>query len=192
MVEIKDLFGNINQDEYKVHLAIGGKGRDNHAPLKAFKRNEFQEWQSDQKKHNFKKKYIFSLIYYKKGEWMFAGIYEKISFKEVKDRIRYKTKLLDKYEDLIGRLIIGYDRIGQQSYRHLANIYEHFKLVEILRDRVSIKQFPGFENLNECFIDLKFIIESEEESWKSALSNFFVKNATKPCSKTLKKTFLTS
>lgn len=69
MVEIKDLFGEISVDEYKAHLAIGGKGRDNDAPLRAFVRNEFKEGQEDQKLRNFEKKYIFSLIYYKKGEF---------------------------------------------------------------------------------------------------------------------------
>ena len=171
MIEIKDLFGDINLGDYKTHFAIGGKGRDNDVPLRAFKRNEFQEWQNIQKLHNFEKDYIFSLIYYKKGEWMFAGIYKVISSKEVNDRIRYETKLLDKYEDLIGRLIIGFDKEYRQSYPYLANVYEQFKFVEILRDRASIDRFPGFENLNICFSDLQFIIENEEESWKSALSN---------------------
>ena len=66
MVEIKDLFGDIKQEEYKAHFAIGGKGRDNDVPLRAFIRNEFKEGQEDQKLRNFEKKYIFSLIYYKK------------------------------------------------------------------------------------------------------------------------------
>ena len=171
MVEIKDLFGDIKQEEYKAHFAIGGKGRDNDMPLRAFIRNEFKEGQEDQKLHNFEKKYIFSLIYYKKGEWMFAGIYEVISSKEVADRIRYETKLLDKFEDLIGRLIIGYDKEFRQSYPHLTNVYEHFKLVEILRDRVSIEEFPGFENVKASFSDLKYIVKNEEKSWKAALSN---------------------
>lgn len=56
---------------------------------------------------------------------MFAGIYEVISSKEVKDRIRYETKLLDKFEDLIGRLIIGYDKEFRQSYPHLKKMFSH-------------------------------------------------------------------
>lgn len=67
MIEIKDLFGDIIEEDYKAHLAIGGQGRDNETPLRAFVRNEFKEWQDDQSQRNFEKKYIFSLIYYKKG-----------------------------------------------------------------------------------------------------------------------------
>ncbi len=171
MVEIKDLFGDINQEEYKAHLAIGGKGRDNDTPLRMFARNEFKEWQEDQSMHNFERHFIFSLIYYKKGELMFAGIYEKISSKEVEGRIQYETRLTNKFEDLIGRLIIAYKNKSRQTYRYLETVYEDFKFVEILRDRVSIEEFPGFENVKVSFLDLKYIIENEEKSWKSALLN---------------------
>ncbi len=171
MIEIKDLFGVIKEEDYKAHFAIGGKDRDNDAPLKAFVRDEFKEGQEDQKQQNFKRKYIFSLIYYKKNEWMFAGIYEVISCEKINDRFRYDTKLLDVHEDLIGRLIIAYNKEFRKSYPYLETVYKDFKFVEILRDRVKIEEFPGFERVNVSFSELKYIVENEEKSWKSALKN---------------------
>jgi hypothetical protein len=173
MIEIKDLFGDIKEDDYKLHFAIGGKDRDNDAPLKAFVRNEFKEGegQEDQQQENFKRKYIFSLIYYRKNEWMFAGIYEVISHEKIKDRVKYDTKLLDVYEDLIGRLIIAYNKEFRNSYPYLEKVYKDLKFVEILRDRVKIEEFPGFERVNVSFSELKYIVENEEKSWKSALLN---------------------
>jgi hypothetical protein len=175
MIEIKDLFGDIKEEDYKVHFAIGGKGRDNEAPLNAFVRNEFKEWQENQSQYNFERKYVFSLIYYKKDEWMFAGIYEVISSKKImikeKDRIIYDTRLLDIHEDLIGRLIIAYNKKDRQSYRLLETVYKDFTFVEILRNRVKIEGFPGFEKVNVSFSKLRFIVENEDKSWKSALSN---------------------
>ncbi len=171
MIEIKDLFGDIREEDYKAHFAIGGKDRDNDAPLRAFVRNEFKEYQEVQKQKNFKRKYAFSLIYYKKNEWMFAGIYEVISCEKINDRFRYDTKLLDIHEDLIGRLIIAYNKEFRKSYPYLETVYKDFKFVEILRDRVKIEEFPGFERLNISFSELKYIVEKEEKSWKSALSN---------------------
>ena len=171
MIEIKDLFGDIKEEDYKVHFAIGGKYRDNEAPLRAFVRNKFKEWQEDQSRRNFEREYIFSLIYYKKNEWMFAGIYEIISFEKIKDRIQYDTRLLDIHEDLIGRLIIAYKKEFRSSYPYLETVYKDLKFVEILRDRVKIEEFPGFEKVNISFSELKYIVENEEKSWKSALSN---------------------
>lgn len=175
MIEIKDLFGDIKEDDFKVHFAIGGKGRDNDTPLRLFARNKFKEWQEDQSQRNFERKYVFSLIYYKKNEWMFAGIYEVISSKKIKRenkvRTQYDTRLLDKYEGFIGKLIITYNKEERQSYRFLETVYKNFKFVEILRNRISIEEFPGFENLNINFSELKYIFENEEKSWKSALSS---------------------
>lgn len=102
---------------------------------------------------------------------MFAGIYEVISFKTIKDRIQYETRLLDKHKDLIGRLIIAYDNKFRNAYPYLKTVYKDFKFVEILRERIKIEEFPGFENVNIRFADLKYIVENEEKSWKSALSN---------------------
>ena len=171
MIEIKDLFGVIKEEDYKAHFAIGGKDRDNDAPLKAFVRDEFKEYQEVQKQQNFKRKYIFSLIYYKKNEWMFAGIYDVISCEKINDRFRYDTKLLDVHGDLIGRLIIAYNKEFRKSYPFLETVYKDFKFVEILRDRVKIEEFPGFERVNVSFSELKYIVENEEKSWKSALKN---------------------
>lgn len=45
MIEIKNLFGELKEEDYKTHFAIGGKNRDNDTPLRLFARNEFKEWQ---------------------------------------------------------------------------------------------------------------------------------------------------
>ncbi len=171
MIEIKDFFDYLKAEDYKVHFAIGGKGRDNEAPLKAFIQNEFKEWQEHQTQQNFKRKYVFSLIYYKKNEWMFAGIYEIISFDKIEGHIQYETRLLDIHEDLIGRLIIAYNKPLRNSYPNLETVYKDLKFVEILRDRVKIEELPGFEKVNIPFSKLKYIIEKKEKSWKTALSN---------------------
>jgi len=39
MIEIKDFFGYLKEEDYtdyKVHFAIGGKNRNNESPLRAF------------------------------------------------------------------------------------------------------------------------------------------------------------
>jgi len=53
----------------------------------------------------------------------------------------------------------------------LEKIIDNLSVVEILRERIEIRDFPGYENVNIKFLELKKIIEKEEKSWKSALSN---------------------
>jgi len=176
MIEIKDFFDEIKEEnyrEYKVHFAIGGKGRKNDAPLNVFVMNGFKEWQEYQTKQNFERDYVFSLIYYKKNEWMFAGIYESITSIEMKDHFQYETKLLDLHEDLTGRLIISYKKPFRNSYPNLETVYKDLRFVEILRDKAKIEEFPGYEKVNISFSKLKYIVEQKESSWKTALSNIY-------------------
>ncbi len=175
MIKIQDIFSNIKEEDlanYKAHLAIGGKGRDNRLPLIEFIRGKFKDYQEDQKNRNFSRNYIFSLIYYRKDEWIFAGIYEVISVKKIEDRHKYETKLLKPYEDLIGRLVLHYVKLNpRNTYPYLENVFDKLEIVELLHDKVSLEGFPGFKNVDISYSELKHIIESEDDSWKSALSN---------------------
>jgi len=175
MIKIQSIFPNIKEEElrnYKAHLAIGGKGRDNRLPLNEFILGKFKKYQEFQNSPNFKRRFIFSLIYYRKNEWIFAGIYEVISVEKIEDQYKYETKLLDIYEDLIGRLVLHYIKPHpQNTYLTLEKVFDKLEIVELLHDKVTLEQFPGFENVDIRYSKLKKIIESEDESWKSALSN---------------------
>lgn len=180
MIKIQIVFPSIKEEElrnYKAHLAIGGKGRDNRFPLNEFIRGKFKKYQEIQNSQNFKRRFIFSLIYYRKDEWIFAGIYEKISVEKIeiqhkKDQYKYETKLLKIYEDLIGRLVLHYVKPNPlNTYLNFENVFDQLKIVELLHDKVTLEEFPGFENVDITYLKLKNIIESEDDSWKSALSN---------------------
>ena len=75
----------------KIHFAMGVKVRLE--PLYAFYKNEFQQWQGSQNNKNFELDYIFSVIYYAKHEWLFAGIYKKIGLEKIKGKYYYSTEL---------------------------------------------------------------------------------------------------
>jgi len=175
MIKIKNIFPSINQEElknYKAHLAIGGKARDNRFPLNEFIRGKFKEYQEIQNSQNFSRKFIFSLIYYRKDEWMFAGIYEVINVKKIGDQYKYETNLLNSYENLIGRLILHYVKPHpQNTYLTFEKVFDKLEIVELLHDKITLEKFPGFENVDISYSELKNIIESEDDSWKSALSN---------------------
>jgi len=175
LIKIQNIFPQLKEEElknYKAHLAIGGKGRDNRLPLYEFIRGKFKDYQEAQNSPNFKRDYIFSLIYYRKNEWIFAGIYEKISVERIGDKYKYETKLLNRYEDLIGRLVLHYVKPHpQNTYLTLEKVFYELELVEMLHDKVSLEEFPGFENVDIKYSELKYIIESEDDGWKSALSN---------------------
>lgn len=170
-MNISDLLGITDElkGKAKIHFAIGAKERLE--PLYSFYRGEFKGWQENQSKKNFEREYILSLIHFGKDEWLFAGIYKSISVQTESNRYIYKTELLDISSELIGRLVVKYEKNFRQSYPYLENCIEDFELLEILREKYTVEPFPGYENVKIKYELLKSIISQEEKSWETALSN---------------------
>jgi len=168
-MKFRDIFSELKKlTEYKVHLATGLKDND---PLIAFLQDNFKEWQEVQTKKNFERDYIVSLISYDTNEWLFAGIYKSIDSELVNDRYEYETELLDIHSDLIGRLIIRYEKKFRQSYPYLENIIDDLDVSQILKEKYSIIDFPGYENTIIDFNYLQTIIKKNDSSWHTALQN---------------------
>lgn len=169
MLEFIEIFPELkgHLSSYKVHLAIGVSQNNN--PLHAFFRGEFKKWQEWQNKKNFERPKILSLIYYKPNEWIYAGIYKSNSCISVDNHFEYNTELLDIRKDLIGRLVINFEKTFRASYVQLEKYYDTFFISEIFKEKLSIFPFPGYDKVKIDYNYLKTIIKNEEPSWKTAL-----------------------
>ncbi len=158
------------QKDIKVHCAIGG--RDNLEPLRSFRKGDFKKWQEGQNNTNFERDFILSLIFKEKDEWLFAGIYKRLSVNKKTDGLfEYKTELTDIGRDLIGKLVVAFQKKFRNSYLILENNIDKLYLSEILKKSYKLDPFPGFENVYVNYGLLREIINENEQSWKSALSN---------------------
>lgn len=160
-----------NESDFKVHCGRGST--DTFLPLRLFLQDQskFKIWQEEQTQKNFQRKYILSLIYWHKDEWIFAGIYESISVKETPNgpsKYRYETKLLDVGIDLIGKMIIGFKKDFRASYLCLENYIDDLEVLEITRD-VCKTEFPGYDKVNVSWEELSGLIDTD--AWKTALAN---------------------
>lgn len=153
----------------KLHLATGRE--DRREPLYVYYRGEFKQWQERQTKRNFEREYIFSLIEIGKDEWMFAGVYKSIGCKQVDDHFLYNTELLDVSTNLIGRLIIKFNKNFRGSYVYLEKHISDFYLSEIKKEKCSVGPFPGYENVKVTYDLLQTIISQNVTTWRTALSN---------------------
>lgn len=171
MLTILDLFPELKgkTENYKVHLATAGRTD----PLDAYLQDNFKDWQEEQNNKNFERDYIFSLIYFDEDEWLFAGIYKSLNCEWVEKRNHYEydTKLMKINTDLIGRLIIRYEKNFRQSYPYLENCIDDFHISQILKEKYSIIEFPGYEKTIIDFSFLQTIINKNDTSWYTALHN---------------------
>jgi hypothetical protein len=159
---------NIPLDNYKIHLATG----ENPTPLEVFLEGRFKEWQDTQNSTNFECDSVLSLISLEKNQWLFAGVYKILGVsKGIESPYLYQTELLPNQEDLIGRIIVHYKRPGRASYIWGYKYGKNLEVVEIKSTRISIGDFPGFNNIGLSHRQLKIVVAQQEPSWKSALSN---------------------
>jgi hypothetical protein len=155
-------------DNYKIHLATG----DNPPPFEAFLEGQFKEWQEEQHAKNFECDYILSLINIENERWLFAGMYQVLGVSRgTKIPYLYRTRLLPDRADLIGRVIVRYKRPFRASYIWGHKYGEYLEIAEIRPIRVSIEEFPGYNDVIVSHRELRMIISQQEPSWRSALSN---------------------
>lgn len=169
---------------YKVHLATdpGDKMR----PYKKLMlgQQEFTDWQESQTNKNFGRRYIISLAYIEKDKWMFAGVYEVMPVpprpieRNGWNGWKYETRLVDVQQDLIGRAVIYFHRNFRHSYLNLEMIPadggmppRDMYLYCLHEGKVSIREFPGFDQVDIDYELLKAIVGKSVNSWKTALSN---------------------
>jgi len=166
-----------NDKDIKIHCAIGNaeKGKSKLEPLFEYSKGKFKEWQEGQNQKNFERKYILSIIYINKNEWLYAGIYQCLNVEQaIRDSGKvyylYKTKLLEYGKELIGKLIINFEKDFRASYLKLENHINKLELLEIKKQEYKFDPFPGYNNVNISFDSIKEIINNNEDNWKTALS----------------------
>ena len=169
-MRFKDMIPFIEEHkkEIKVHCAIGTK--DIYDPLYAFERGEFKDWQEHQTKKNFGRKYILSLIYYGKDEWLFAGVYKSLNVKDHPNKkgFLYDTEQTEIGKEYIGKAVVLFKKTFRQSYLCLENYIDNFELIE-LKKEVWKSPFPGYDNVNVSWKNLAEWIKTD--SWRTALQN---------------------
>ena len=170
-----------NQNEFKVHCATPN-GENNPLSIWLSGQNNFTKDQNIQTKKNFERKYILSFCEINKnGEWLFVGIYKSFGVKEIikdkntgKELNIYDTELIEEGKEFIGKLVVGFDlkeespSAARQRYRYLESLLDKMEVLELKREKVKV-EFPGYDNVNVTWRELKSLIETP--AWKTALEN---------------------
>ena len=143
-MKITDILEIPDIAQLKIHFAIGQHNR--REPYNAFLNGEFDAWQAHQRKRNFNRQYILSLIYYGHDEWLFAGIYEQTGYDMDGVDYIYRTGLTENSAEFIGRLIVHYNKKHRASY-NLAEkyVYDILERESYWKDVVMSREF-GYNN----------------------------------------------
>jgi hypothetical protein len=72
---------------------------------------------------------------------------------------------------LTGRLVAAYSRDGRNAYRNAENIIDQITLAEVYPMRLSIGEFPEFRSVHASFDQLRIVVGTGIESWRTTLSH---------------------
>ena len=172
MIKLADIIKakeiDLNWENYKIHFATG----DSPTPLEAFFAGKFKEWQERQRKKNFQCDMVVGLIHLGSDKWLYAGIYKILGVqpREV-TKFRYKTKLIFGQEDLIGRVVVSFNKDFRASYVWGHKYGDLLGVSELKPKKMSVHDFPGYNGVVISNHLLKTIVSQEIPSWKAVLSN---------------------
>lgn len=169
------LLPDLTPKNSKLHFAITN-GKEN--PLDVYYQGDFQEWQRQQLKRNFDRKYVVSFIAMPTPNlWLFAGVHLSDIPTQREDCIYYPLVEIRETKELDGRLIISFDKKNvdnkfvRQSYLLTENWVEKLNVAEVLAQALDFAKFPSFKSVHISFSQLKTIVKKSLSDWQSALSS---------------------
>jgi hypothetical protein len=168
---LRTVDAEIRFSEFKLHLAVINQEKED--PYILFRRGEFPEWQSGQMRRNFQRRYVLAMIKTPAlDEWLFAGIFENLGLipGEHTTPFRYELPERTEFKGFSGRALLRFQRPGRQSYLNCDRWIDEIDLIELMRERLNLPQFPGYRRINVSRPDLRQIVERSPEDWRTALS----------------------
>jgi hypothetical protein len=162
---------DVTPQNTKIHLATWNGEEE---PLDVYLAGGFDEWQRWQTRRNFERRFVIALISLPGVQrWLYAGTYASEGCDRIENRAMYYYRLHEREScsEFGGRLVVKFARPSRQSYLNMDNWGDQLLVGEILPERMSIGEFPGFKAVDLSKVELDTIVSQGLVSWRTALSN---------------------
>ena len=85
--------------------------------------------------------------------------------------IGYEADDIAEYQKYCGRLVVKYHNTSRSMGRKFESVMQELEVLQILNDRYTGEDFPGYENTRLSYRQLKNIIDRQLPGWIAALQN---------------------
>lgn len=151
--------------------------RDNWNPIELFKSGDITTMLEGQywNYHRFKSYKVgqitVGLVKIKPNEdfWLLFHIGIVTKDLNVQNGVGYEYESISDYNKYEGRVIVEFKNRAQTMIRNAESVLDDCFVSQILPDTFDNDIFPGYENVNLSWGDLKRVID--KDSWKTALQN---------------------
>lgn len=101
--------------------------------------------------------------------WVLVHVGRVTKDLNVFDGVGYEYEKLSEFDAYIGRLIVKWHNKSQAVIRKAETVIDQIEVYELLPGVIADADFPGYDQVNISFTDLKRVINNH--SWKTALEN---------------------
>ncbi|HHA1295544.1 GIY-YIG nuclease family protein [Enterobacter sp. RCC_40] len=173
---LKMEFPDLTPEATKVHLAQTNDYKED--PLVKFRGGTFDDWQCWQKRREFSRRYVVSLIRVPGTDtWLFAGVFQQIGNagkKAYPDReelyYQYHLQKIPETEEYAGRMYISFKNKVRNFIRLGESIQSELVISAITPARQTFGEFPGYRNVVLDRNSIGSILRLNLQSWRTALS----------------------
>lgn len=164
------LHPGLNAEHVKIHFAMYNGEED---PIDVYLGGRFDEWQRWQKRLNFARPHVLSLIETsQKHVWMFAGLHRSAKATNFHDGHHYYPLIEDpSCSSLKGRLFVRFEKNFRQCYPYAENHASEIIVTELRDAPLSVARFPGFRKVDLSYEELCLINRQQIQDWTGALSS---------------------
>ncbi|QOV65852.1 GIY-YIG nuclease family protein [Kosakonia pseudosacchari] len=173
---LKMALPDLTPETTKVHLAQMNDHKED--PLVKFREEAFDDWQCWQKRLEFSRRYVVSLIRVPRTEtWLFAGVFQQkgnAGKKTYSNReemyYQYYLQKIPETEEYVGRMYISFKNTARNFIRRGESIQNELVVSAISPVRLSFGEFPGYRHFVLDRNSIGAILRLNLQSWRTALS----------------------
>jgi len=145
-------------------------------PISIFKDKEkrdklmhWQFWNYKDKRSFYEGQTAIGFLKVEGDKWLLFDISRVTKDLNKFNDVGYEYQTIKEYDKYFGRVIIEFKNKAQNMVRRAESVINDCKVIQILEDTFDNDTFPGYENVNLSWQDLKRVMN--KGIWKTALEN---------------------
>jgi hypothetical protein len=126
-------------------------------------------WNYDKKKQFKVGQTAIGFVRIEEDKWLLFDISKINNDLNIFNGVGYEYEQIKEFEKYFGRVVVEYKNKVQTLCRKADSVIRDCKVLQVLEDTFDDDIFPGYENVNKSWEELKNILN--KGTWKTALEN---------------------
>ena len=127
----------------------------------------------EKRRYFYKGQLALCFLRIREDTWLLTTIKHILKEIDVDDEggVGYEAEEVESYRKYFGRVLVKYHNTNKAMGRLYSSVMDDLEVLEILNDKFTGDEFPGYENVRLSYAQLKTILDRKLPGWIDALQN---------------------